>query len=194
MVNNTKYCFNLKACRSLSLRKEHSSVILCAALEISTCLWLLSLYLKYLVISCRLIYVCKIESLCEIMRTNIWLILHCYHYPGMEAIMSEFFNDTTTAFYIILIVWIADQYDAVCCHTNISKRHWLRCVGKLIWSTLELCVQRTDVCAMYVPLNVLYWMRVSNILITYVDVAGSSICTTLHSMHTTTDLMGSTAD
>lgn len=45
---------------------------------------------------------------------------------GMEAIMSEFFNDTTTAFYIILIVWIADQYDAICCHTNISKRHWLR--------------------------------------------------------------------
>ena len=47
---------------------------------------------------------------------------------GMEAIMSEFFNDTTTAFYIILIVWIADQYDAICCHTNISKRHWLRSV------------------------------------------------------------------
>ena len=23
--------------------------------------------------------------------------------------MSEFFNDTTTAFYMILIVWIADQ-------------------------------------------------------------------------------------
>lgn len=45
---------------------------------------------------------------------------------GMEAIMSEFFNDTTTAFYIILIVWIADQYDAICCHTNISKRVWLR--------------------------------------------------------------------
>jgi len=45
---------------------------------------------------------------------------------GMEAIMSEFFNDTTTAFYIILVVWIADQYDAICCHTNISKRHWLR--------------------------------------------------------------------
>ncbi|KZC05570.1 Membralin, partial [Dufourea novaeangliae] len=45
---------------------------------------------------------------------------------GMEAIMSEFFNDTTTAFYIILIVWMADQYDAICCHTPISKRHWLR--------------------------------------------------------------------
>ncbi|KAL2728168.1 cytochrome P450 9e2-like, partial [Vespula maculifrons] len=44
---------------------------------------------------------------------------------GMEAIMSEFFNDTTTAFYIILIVWIADQYDAICCHTAITKRHWL---------------------------------------------------------------------
>jgi hypothetical protein len=28
---------------------------------------------------------------------------------GMEAIMSEFFNDTSTAFYVILIVWIADQ-------------------------------------------------------------------------------------
>ncbi|XP_030557991.1 membralin [Drosophila novamexicana] len=45
---------------------------------------------------------------------------------GMEAIMSEFFNDTTTAFYIILIVWIADQFDAICCHTSITKRHWLR--------------------------------------------------------------------
>ncbi|KAB0803445.1 hypothetical protein PPYR_00415 [Photinus pyralis] len=45
---------------------------------------------------------------------------------GMEAIMSEFFNDTTTAFYIILIVWIADQYDAICCHTSITKRYWLR--------------------------------------------------------------------
>uniref|UniRef100_A0A8D2P6B8 Transmembrane protein 259 n=1 Tax=Zosterops lateralis melanops TaxID=1220523 RepID=A0A8D2P6B8_ZOSLA len=45
---------------------------------------------------------------------------------GMEAIMSEFFNDTTTAFYIILIVWLADQYDAICCHTNTSKRHcWI---------------------------------------------------------------------
>lgn len=42
--------------------------------------------------------------------------------------MSEFFNDTTTAFYIILIVWLADQYDAICCHTNTSKRHWLRLV------------------------------------------------------------------
>ncbi|XP_053996983.1 membralin [Hylaeus anthracinus] len=45
---------------------------------------------------------------------------------GMEAIMSEFFNDTTTAFYIILIVWIADQYDVICCHTSIAKRYWLR--------------------------------------------------------------------
>lgn len=45
---------------------------------------------------------------------------------GMEAIMSEFFNDTTTAFYIIIIVWMADQYDAICCHTAITKRHWLR--------------------------------------------------------------------
>ncbi|KAL9700895.1 hypothetical protein quinque_004336 [Culex quinquefasciatus] len=43
----------------------------------------------------------------------------------MEAIMSEFFNDTTTAFYIILVVWFADQYDAVCCHTSVTKRHWL---------------------------------------------------------------------
>lgn len=45
---------------------------------------------------------------------------------GMEAIMSEFFNDTTTAFYVILIVWAADQYDAMCCHTLITRKHWLR--------------------------------------------------------------------
>ena len=55
----------------------------------------------------------------------------------MEAIMSEFFNDTTTAFYIILIVWIADQYDAICCHTNISKRHWLRYVQQFVAITVS---------------------------------------------------------
>lgn len=59
--------------------------------------------------------------------------------------MSEFFSDASTgsemkslysdyrivflfslAFYIILIVWISDQYDSICCHTPISKRHWVR--------------------------------------------------------------------
>lgn len=45
---------------------------------------------------------------------------------GMEAIMSEFFNDTVTAFYVIIIVWLADQYDIVCSHTGITKRYWLR--------------------------------------------------------------------
>lgn len=51
--------------------------------------------------------------------------------------MSEFFNDTTTAFYIILIVWLADQYDAICCHTNTSKRHWLRWAPGAVWSGVE---------------------------------------------------------
>ena len=45
---------------------------------------------------------------------------------GMEAIMSEFFNDATTSFYVILIVWVADQFEAICCHTRPSKRYWLR--------------------------------------------------------------------
>ncbi|GMS86292.1 hypothetical protein PENTCL1PPCAC_8467 [Pristionchus entomophagus] len=45
---------------------------------------------------------------------------------GMEAIMSEVFNDTTTAFYVILIVWLADQFDAICCQSPTSKRYWLR--------------------------------------------------------------------
>lgn len=68
---------------------------------------------------------------------------------GMEAIMSEFFNDTTTAFYIILTVWFADQYDAICCHTTLTKKHWLRQVPSFesikfslktnakIWETLD---------------------------------------------------------
>ncbi|MCL4123789.1 UNVERIFIED_CONTAM: hypothetical protein GTU68_041231 [Idotea baltica] len=45
---------------------------------------------------------------------------------GMEAIMSEFFKDTSTAFYIIVLVWFCDQYDAICCHTPITRKHWLR--------------------------------------------------------------------
>ena len=55
-------------------------------------------------------------------------IINSVLFSGMEAIMSEFFNDTTTSFYIILIVWTADQYDAICCHTQQSKKFWLRCV------------------------------------------------------------------
>lgn len=57
-------------------------------------------------------------------------------FPGMEALMSEFFNDTTTAFYIILIVWLADQYDAICCHTALTKRHWLRYVATIGFSKI----------------------------------------------------------
>lgn len=47
--------------------------------------------------------------------------------------MSEVFNDTSTAFYVILLVWVADQYDAICCHSPISKRHWLRLVFLMIY-------------------------------------------------------------
>jgi len=42
--------------------------------------------------------------------------------------MSEYFNDTTTSFYIILIVWAVDQFDTICCHTIISQKYWLRFV------------------------------------------------------------------
>ncbi|CAP38255.2 Protein CBG21463 [Caenorhabditis briggsae] len=45
---------------------------------------------------------------------------------GMEAIMAEVFMDTSIAFYVILIVWVADQYDAICCHSATSKKFWLR--------------------------------------------------------------------
>ncbi|GIX72615.1 membralin [Caerostris darwini] len=45
---------------------------------------------------------------------------------GMEALMSEFFNDSVTAFYVIIVVWIADQFDSVCCRSNASKKHWLK--------------------------------------------------------------------
>lgn len=45
---------------------------------------------------------------------------------GMETIMSEYFNDATTSFYIILIVWAVDQFDTICCHTTTSQKYWLR--------------------------------------------------------------------
>jgi len=71
---------------------------------------------------------------------------------GMEAIMSEFFNDTSTAFYIILIVWLADQYDAICCHTTISKRHWLRWVASLITSVFSHFCDKPVVMVIYINL------------------------------------------
>jgi len=45
---------------------------------------------------------------------------------GVEALISELFNEASTGFYVILIVWLADQYDVICCHTALGRRHWLR--------------------------------------------------------------------
>lgn len=45
---------------------------------------------------------------------------------GLEDIMSEYFSDSRIAFYVILNVWIADQFHSYCCHTPITKKYWLR--------------------------------------------------------------------
>uniref|UniRef100_A0A5S6QD02 Membralin n=1 Tax=Trichuris muris TaxID=70415 RepID=A0A5S6QD02_TRIMR len=45
---------------------------------------------------------------------------------GMEAVMAEFFVDANIAFFVILIVWVADQYDSICCTSSVSRRFWLR--------------------------------------------------------------------
>lgn len=44
---------------------------------------------------------------------------------GMEAIMAEFFGDTSTAFYVILIVWASDQFHGMC-QSRLTRRHWPR--------------------------------------------------------------------
>lgn len=103
--------------------------------------------------------------------------------------MSEFFNDTTTAFYIILIVWLADQYDAICCHTNTSKRHWLRWgwggVGSMGWVQVGSDEEQAGY-----PGGTRRGLsgRVASTAPT-----GSSTSTTSPSMPTTTALTGSTA-
>lgn len=45
---------------------------------------------------------------------------------GIETIMSEFFNDSSIAFLIIVLVWVADQFYAVCCRTPTSLKYWPR--------------------------------------------------------------------
>ncbi|PAA73368.1 hypothetical protein BOX15_Mlig016888g2 [Macrostomum lignano] len=45
---------------------------------------------------------------------------------GMETIMSDFFTDSSTAFYVIIIIWISDQFLALLCHTSVTRRHWPR--------------------------------------------------------------------
>nr|CAX72696.1 hypothetical protein [Schistosoma japonicum] len=45
---------------------------------------------------------------------------------AMETIMSEFFGDSITAFYVILIISVCDHYEAVFCRTELSKRYWPR--------------------------------------------------------------------
>ncbi|GIZ04512.1 membralin [Caerostris extrusa] len=55
---------------------------------------------------------------------------------GMEALMSEFFNDSVTAFYVIIVVWIADQFDSICCRSNASKKT----LAKVIFNRLTMSV------------------------------------------------------
>lgn len=76
----------------------------------------------------------------RLIRNFAMLLVVLLSLLGMEAIMSEVFNDTSTAFYVILLVWIADQYDAICCHSPISKRHWLRLA--LFYETGKLLLHR----------------------------------------------------
>lgn len=45
---------------------------------------------------------------------------------GMELILYEFFSETSLGFYIIIIIWVADQFDNICCTTTTSKRYWVR--------------------------------------------------------------------
>ena len=54
------------------------------------------------------------------------ILIFFYSWTLYIASKSSEFQDTTTAFYIILLVWLCDQYDSVCCHTPITKRYWLR--------------------------------------------------------------------
>ena len=54
--------------------------------------------------------------------------------------MSEYFNDTTTSFYIILIVWAVDQFDTICCHTEISQKYWLRWILLYFFSSFAFSV------------------------------------------------------
>ena len=63
---------------------------------------------------------------------------------GMEAIMSEFFEDTTTAFYVILMVWLCDQYDAICCHTPITRWGAGKQINKFAKNLNYICV--TEYC------------------------------------------------
>lgn len=40
--------------------------------------------------------------------------------------MFEFFNDSSIAFHVIIMVWAADQFDSMAARSVISKRHFLR--------------------------------------------------------------------
>ena len=45
---------------------------------------------------------------------------------GLETVMAEFFQDSPTAFYVIVTIWLADQYYALACHSPASRKWWPR--------------------------------------------------------------------
>jgi len=123
--------------------------------------WTISLPTLLHTLSCNTIIRIVFCSICDAWWRFNYILFSVS--VGMEAIMSEFFNDTSTAFYIILIVWLADQYDAICCHTTISKRHWLRWVASLITSIVSHFCDRPVVIVIYINLtNFNFVLRKSN--------------------------------
>lgn len=40
--------------------------------------------------------------------------------------IEKYFNNGTTARYLIMIIWCANKYDALLCYSSITKRNWLK--------------------------------------------------------------------
>lgn len=45
---------------------------------------------------------------------------------GMETIMYEFFSDSSITFHVIIMVWMADQFDSLVIQSRIGRRHFFR--------------------------------------------------------------------
>lgn len=45
---------------------------------------------------------------------------------GLVTWMTEFFNYSTISFHVIFIVWLVDQFDTFCCHSQMTRKHFLR--------------------------------------------------------------------
>lgn len=87
---------------------------------------LLVMYLYIVIVSVIAAYANRINLVNPTLNIFATILLVMLALNGVDSMMDFYFNDNSTGFYMIVIIWCANKFDTICSHTPMTKRHWLR--------------------------------------------------------------------